>query len=147
MQLSSTWQTEASARNPAGRAAPLLAALREREMEDWAQAIRDAFNRLKTADARKGAARRAARLADGFFPARPDLLPDLLAALRDECARIGRDPEEVEISTMMMGRDLDAVRRMQDLGVARLVMGPPAFDDAGLDRALGEFADRILAKV
>ncbi len=95
----------------------------------------------------EGAARRAARLADGFFPARPDLLPDLLAALRDECARIGRDPEEVEISTMMMGRDLDAVRRMQDLGVARLVMGPPAFDDAGLDRALGEFADRILAKV
>ena len=95
----------------------------------------------------EGAARRAARLGDGFFPARPDLLPALRAALNDECARIGRDPAEVELSTMLPGRDLDAVRRMQDLGVSRLVMAPPAFDAEGLRRELGEFADKVIAKM
>lgn len=44
-------------------------------------------------------------------------------------------------------RDLDTLRRMQDLGVARRVMASPAFDPAGLDRALAEFADRALARV
>jgi probable F420-dependent oxidoreductase len=90
------------------------------------------------------AARRAARFGDGFFPARPDRLPALIEALREEC---GRDPAEVELTTMLLGADLDAVRRMQDLGVSRLVMGPPAFDAEGLARALGDFADRIIAKV
>jgi hypothetical protein len=68
-------------------------------------------------------------------------------ALREECTKIGRDPAEVELTTMLLGADLDAVRRMQDLGVSRLVMGPPAFDAEGLARALGDFADRIIAKV
>jgi hypothetical protein len=48
---------------------------------------------------------------------------------------------------MLLGADLDAVRRMQDLGVSRLVMGPPAFDAEGLARSLADFADRIIAKV
>jgi probable F420-dependent oxidoreductase len=95
----------------------------------------------------EGAARRAARVGDGFFPVQSDKLPQLLPALRAECERIGRDPSQIELTTSLPARELDAVRRMQDLGVSRLVMGPPAFDAEGLRRALGDFADRVIAKV
>jgi probable F420-dependent oxidoreductase len=97
----------------------------------------------------EGAARRAARCGDGFFPVRGDLdvLPGLLAAMRDECVKIGRDPGEIEVTTGAARLDPDLVRRYQDLGVSRLVIGPPAFDPEGLRRALSEFADRVIAKV
>jgi probable F420-dependent oxidoreductase len=95
----------------------------------------------------EGAARRAARVGDGFFPVQSDKLPQLLPALRAECERIGRDPSQIELTTSLPARELDAVRRMQDLGVSRLVMGPPAFDAEGLRRALCDFADRVIAKV
>lgn len=97
-----------------------------------------------------GAARRAARIGDGFFPARGeiDVLTRLFAALRDECGKIGRNPEEIELSAAAMGPlDPDGVHRYQDIGVSRLVMVPPAFDPEGLRRALGDFADRVISKV
>jgi probable F420-dependent oxidoreductase len=95
----------------------------------------------------EGAARRAARIGDGFFPARGDfgLLSKLLAALRDECGKEGRDPDDIEITTGGAGLDLDAVRRYEDLGVARLVVPPPGFDPEGLKRGLGEFAEKMIA--
>ncbi len=96
----------------------------------------------------EAAARRAARLGDGFFPARGDLqsLPPLLDALRAECKRNGRNPAEVEISTGGGRVDLDSVKRYQDLGVHRLVMGPPAFDPEGVRRELTRFADQVISK-
>ena len=93
------------------------------------------------------AARRAARFGDGFFPARPDRLPKLLEVLSDECGKLGRDPAEIELTTMSGGTDLDEVRRLQDLGVSRLVVGPPSFDVEELRRAFGEFADQVIAKL
>jgi probable F420-dependent oxidoreductase len=98
----------------------------------------------------EGAARRAARVGDGFFPARGDLktLPGLLEALRDECGKLGRDPAEIEISTTSGGvPDLDTVKRYQDLGVSRLVMPPPAFDPDGIRRSLGDFSDAVIARL
>jgi probable F420-dependent oxidoreductase len=96
----------------------------------------------------EAAARRAARIGDGFFPARGDLqsLPPLLEALRAECRKRGRNPAEVEISTGAGRIDLDMVKRYQDLGVHRLVMGPPAFDPEGVRRELGRFADQVISK-
>ncbi|HVP31200.1 MAG TPA: LLM class F420-dependent oxidoreductase [Myxococcota bacterium] len=95
-----------------------------------------------------GAARRAARLGDGFFPARGDLqtLPGLLAELRDECTKVGRDPAKIEITTGGLLGGPDDVKRYADLGVSRLVTGPPAFDREGIERGLHEFADRVIAK-
>jgi probable F420-dependent oxidoreductase len=94
------------------------------------------------------AARRAARIGDGFFPARGELqsLPPLLEALRSECKKHGRDPAEVEISTGAGRIDLDMVKRYQDLGVHRLVMGPPAFDPDGVRRELARFGDQVISK-
>ena len=106
----------------------------------------------------EGAARRAARLGDGFFPARGELnsLTKLLAILRDECARIGRNPREIEITSGIGGSNatsassamqLDIVHRYEDLGAARLIIAPPAFDVDGVQRGLHDFADRVIAKL
>jgi probable F420-dependent oxidoreductase len=94
------------------------------------------------------AARRAARIGDGYFPVGADeaKLRALLAELRGECARIGRDPEAIEITTGFGRTDLDAVRRARDLGVARLLVAPPAFDPEGVRRGLEAFANEVIAK-
>jgi hypothetical protein len=67
--------------------------------------------------------------------------------MRDECKRIGRNPAEIEISTGAAVTDLDTVKRYRDLGVSRLVSGPPAFDKEGIRRKLGEFGEKVIAKV
>jgi probable F420-dependent oxidoreductase len=96
-----------------------------------------------------GAARRAARVGDGFFPMRTGgaRLRELLDALSGECARIGRDPAKIEITASAPGLDLDAIRRLQDQGVSRLVIAPPGFDRAALRAGLDRLADTVLAKL
>ena len=88
-----------------------------------------------------GAAQRAARVGDGFFPARPDNLVELIRILRDECGKIGRDPAEIEITTGSLPT-LDEVKRLQDLGVARFVMGPPGFAPDDVTPRLREARER-----
>ncbi|MCK6554861.1 LLM class F420-dependent oxidoreductase [Candidatus Binatia bacterium] len=97
----------------------------------------------------EGAARRAARFGDGFFPARGplDRLRTLLAIVRDECAALGRDPATIEVTAAETTADLDAVRRYQDLGVSRVVVAPPAFDPDGVRTGLHEFANKVIARI
>jgi len=98
----------------------------------------------------KGAARRAARVGDGYFPlglSEEGGLAEMLQVMRDECGRIGRDPAEVEVTTGFQVTDLDAVKRAQDLGISRLVIPPPGFDSEGLRKGLEEFADKVISKV
>ena len=94
-----------------------------------------------------GAARRAARFGDGFFPmGDAATLERLLGIMRDECAKLDRDPAEIEITSG--GRtDPDTIARYRDLGVSRMVMPPPAFDPEGLRKGLHEFADNVIAKL
>lgn len=96
-----------------------------------------------------GAARRAARVGDGFFPMKTEggRLAELLGAMSDECARVGRDPAKIEVTTALPGPDLDAIRRLEDQGVSRLVMGPPGFTRDELRRGLEGFADTVIAKL
>ena len=96
----------------------------------------------------EGAARRAARIGDGFFPAKGELadLAKLFDAMRDECRKLGRKPESIELTTLGLNLDPDTVKRFEDLGVSRLVIGPPAFDAEGLRRGLTAFAERFIAK-
>jgi probable F420-dependent oxidoreductase len=93
-----------------------------------------------------GAARRAAHLGDGFFPARPDNLVELIRILRDECGKIGRDPAEVEITTGSLPT-LDEVKRLQDLGVARFVVGPPGFTPDDVTRGFEKIGSELIAKL
>ncbi len=96
----------------------------------------------------EGAARRAARVGDGFFPAKGSLgtLPNLFEAMRDECGKVGRDPAEIELTAVGRKLEPDTVHAYEDIGVSRLVVPPPAFDPEGLRRALHEFADNVIAK-
>ena len=97
----------------------------------------------------EAAARRAARLGDGFFPARGDFdtLGRLLGVLRDECAKIGRDPAGIEISTGSPKLDLDTIRRYQDLGVSRLAVGPGGFDEDTVRKGLEQLGDQVISKL
>lgn len=96
----------------------------------------------------EGAARRAARIGDGFFPARGglDTLSGLFEALRDECGRVGRDPSAIELTASLGKSDPDLLRRFEDLGVSRLVIAPPGFDRDGLERGLEAFGNAVIAK-
>jgi len=94
------------------------------------------------------AARRAARLGDGFFPAITDVakLSSLFKVMRAECERVGRKASEIEL-TAGGAFDLDGVRRLQDLGVSRIGIAPPGFDQESVERGLKDFADRVISRL
>ncbi len=92
-----------------------------------------------------GAAKRAARYGDGFFPARADLLPSLIEVLVKECAEIGRDSGTIEITTGSIPR-LDEVKRLQDLGVSRFTVSPPGFTHDDVERGLDKLGNELIAK-
>ncbi len=94
------------------------------------------------------AARRAGRFGDGFFPAIGDhaKLKELFGIMRDVAHKAGRNPDAIELSCM--GRaDVDALKSYRDLGIARAVIAPPAFDKEGLTRGLEKLANDVIAKL
>jgi probable F420-dependent oxidoreductase len=79
------------------------------------------------------AAKRAGRLGDGFQPlgvAGPRLA-QLVAGMRDEAARTGRDPEALELSLGHLVTKIDAERagKLADLGADRAVLAMAAVTD------------------
>lgn len=94
----------------------------------------------------EAAARRAARIGDGFFPAGGDL-PTLFAAVRDECERNGRDPGEVELTAGGAIRSLDDVKRFEDMGVSRLIISPPGFDPDAIEKGLEKLGNDLISKL
>ncbi|MGH7863519.1 MAG: LLM class F420-dependent oxidoreductase [Candidatus Binataceae bacterium] len=94
------------------------------------------------------AARRAGRLGDGFFPALAELdkLKELFAVMTDEATKAGRDAKTIELTCMGRAR-LDSLKQFQDIGIARVVVAPPAFDKDGLTRGLEKIADEVISKL
>ena len=96
------------------------------------------------------AIRRAARLADGYFPGEGDVdrLASLITRVRQAAEDAGRDPSEIEINAMFSMNMTDpeaGVEKFTELGVGRIMV--PAFffaGDGGLDR-MDEFAGRAIA--
>ena len=86
------------------------------------------------------AIRRAARLADGYFPGEGhvDRLAALITRVPQAAEDAGRDPDEIEINAMFSAQMTDpvaGVERFTELGVGRTMV--PAFffaGDGGLDR-------------
>ena len=94
------------------------------------------------------AIRRAARLADGYFPGETDLenLGALITSVRAACEAQDRDPDSLEINALFgLHEDpVAAVEQMRDLGVGRIMV--PAFffaGDGGIDR-LREFGETMV---
>jgi probable F420-dependent oxidoreductase len=74
------------------------------------------------------AARRAAHIGDGYLPETADVdeLRNLLAIVHDECATLGRNPQEVELTVYARDTDADSLSaRIEDLttiGVSRVLV-------------------------
>jgi probable F420-dependent oxidoreductase len=87
------------------------------------------------------AARRAGRLADGFFPGRskPEEVVHLLEVMRHTAEDAGRDPAAIEL-TLGAPPDPAFVEQLMPLGVDRIVLPPMGFDvdsvKAGIDQAV-----------
>ena len=104
------------------------------------------------------AARRAARLGDGFYPLTPivgidqaklDFIGEirkLLGLMKEECARIGRNPAEIQITTSGAD-DVDFIRRLEDIGVSRVFLATLTWEPEGLTRSLEQLGNQIVARV
>ena len=75
-------------------------------------------------------ARRAIRYGDGWIPtARGDLTVEI-PQFQKMAREAGRDPASLEITSFGLSEDLDRLKRLKDLGVARVVpMFPPEKSD------------------
>ncbi len=91
-------------------------------------------------------ARRAARYGNGYFPGRGNgaRMRELLGIMRDECAKTGRKPEEIEITGGMMQPDADQIARHEEMGFSRMLMPPPGWDRDGISRGFEAFAKEFL---
>jgi len=79
-------------------------------------------------------ARRAIRYGDGWIPGGD--IREVLPKFREMAREAGRDPAGTEITSFALGEDLDRVKRLNEMGVARVVpMFPP------------EKADKVLPMV
>lgn len=98
-------------------------------------------------------ARRAGRLGDGFYPGKGDdeRLAELLGIMRESAAAAGRDPDAIEVMVNAPGNLADdpvgVVESLTELGVSRVLMPPMTFDASAIDDVLGDFAERVIARV
>ena len=94
----------------------------------------------------EAAARRAARIGDGLFPALGDIerLRELFVVVREECERIGRDPNEVELSALGSISYVDDVQKYEAIGVSRIVIPTPSQNPETLGEWLEDFSARII---
>jgi len=69
-------------------------------------------------------ARGAIRYGDGWIPGGD--IREVLPKFREMAREAGRDPAGIEITSFALGEDLDRVKRLNEIGVARVVpMFPP----------------------
>ena len=105
-------------------------------------------------------ARRAARLGDGLMPGSTiDLAAQAYRMMKEECARIGRNPAEIEFGCaaekeVWMGgwnKLADSAKRARDIGAVRISAPTTMFSlewkpDA-IARAMEQVANEVIAKV
>jgi probable F420-dependent oxidoreductase len=90
------------------------------------------------------AARRAGRFGDGFFPtiADPAKLKEIFGLVRDEAKKAGRNPDAIEFSVMTAPKP-DAVKAVRDVGVSRVLFGPPSSNPEKLKAGMEQIANDI----
>ena len=114
-------------------------------LKSWPKPAREGGPKVHIGGHTPAAARRAGRTGDGFFPgATGEDLGPLLDEMRRAAKDAGRDADAIEI-TSGGGLDLDAVRRIEDLGASRFVIPPLGFDLETLKNTLGAFSENVIA--
>ena len=115
-------------------------------LKSWPKPAREGGPKVHIGGHTPAAARRAGRTGDGFFPgATGEDLGPLLDEMRRAAKDAGRDADAIEI-TSGGGLDLDAVRRVEDLGASRFVIPPLGFDLETLKNTLGAFSENVIAR-
>jgi probable F420-dependent oxidoreductase len=94
------------------------------------------------------AVRRAGRFGDGFFPTitDPEKLKGAFGMMRDAAKKAGRNADAIELTAMAPAK-VDAIKAVEEIGVARVVFGPPSSDPAKLRAGLERLANDVLAKL
>ncbi|GLY88734.1 TIGR03619 family F420-dependent LLM class oxidoreductase [Actinoallomurus iriomotensis] len=92
------------------------------------------------------AARRAGRLADGFFPAVADPAP-LFAECRRAAEAAGRDPDAIELVAEAAPATAERAAELRAMGVSVVLVYPPQVPVDELTDAFADFADRVLASL
>jgi probable F420-dependent oxidoreductase len=94
------------------------------------------------------AARRAGRVAEGFQPLglEGEALTDKLAVMRTAAIEAGRDPDVIELSLsgLVGATTRDDVKRAEDAGAVRLVMGTRTGDLAALKDDMSRTAEALI---
>lgn len=96
------------------------------------------------------AAARAGRIGDGFYPpaAPPEQVAGLLRIMKRSAEEAGRDPASIEITAgASQGCDADTVKRYQDLGVTRILIGLPAQNPGDVRKSIDALHERLISKV
>jgi probable F420-dependent oxidoreductase len=106
----------------------------------------------------RAAARRAARYGDGFYPltpivdsdiARIDFLQEInrmIGIVKEECEKVGRKFDDFDL-TAAASPDLDFIRRLEDIGVARACFNCGGSDRDAISRTLEKIGDQIIARL
>jgi probable F420-dependent oxidoreductase len=94
------------------------------------------------------AAKRAGRYGDGFFPTvvKPEKLQHLFDLVRTEAQQAGRDPAAIEFTAMAPSMRPDSLKKLEDIGVSRVVMNPPGTRPEVITRALEKFQEEVVAR-
>jgi len=104
---------------------------------------------------RPAALKRAAELGDGWIGVAhtPETVRPVLAALREQATRVGRDPSALEITVGTAAGlvDIDSVRAFAAEGVHRLIVSSPGFVprariEPDLFPQLERYAETVMAK-
>jgi probable F420-dependent oxidoreductase len=93
------------------------------------------------------AAKRAGRFGDGFFPALNDAarLKELFGLMREAAVNAARDASRIELSCI--GRaNLEALKPLAEVGIARVIFAPPGFDREALSRGLEKVGNEVIAR-
>lgn len=91
----------------------------------------------------RAGARRAGRLADGYFPAVADPVP-LFAECRAAAEAAGRDPDAIQLIAEAAPATPERVAELAALGVTRALVYPPSVPPDELPDAFEEFAANLL---
>jgi probable F420-dependent oxidoreductase len=94
---------------------------------------------------------RTAKYGNGWFAptASPNDLAPMLEQLDKACAEVGRNREEIEITSMWFPNpeDLSDVERYADLGVSRLIVPVPALGKGKPAENLKVFSEKVISQL
>jgi probable F420-dependent oxidoreductase len=99
----------------------------------------------------EGAAKRAGRIGDGFFPAKgtPEEIARLFEVARESARAAGRDPAALDLTVHDPGileaaAAQDRIEHWRSIGASRILVSPPTFNADQLAERLHQFGEEVI---